>query len=145
MSEELPTFGAPRPGAPYRPRPGAYAIVLDARGRVALVEEEGEWYLPGGGLEGAETPEQALVREVHEECACGARLLRPLGRAREFVETRAGVRYEVLGHFFRAEFVGVSSAGWHAPDEARRLVSRRCHAWAIGLALAAGPERNVDG
>ena len=69
----LAVFGTKLPGAAYRPRPGAYALVLDDRGRVALVHEENGWYLPGGGLEAGETVEQALLREVRAECACGAR------------------------------------------------------------------------
>lgn len=48
------------------------AIVFDANGRVLLVERGkppgvGQWTVPGGRLEGAETLAQAVAREVHEE------------------------------------------------------------------------------
>jgi 8-oxo-dGTP diphosphatase len=69
MESVLPVFGTKLPGASYRLRPGVYALVFDELGRVALVHEEGEWYLPGGGIEAGETSEQAL----EARCARSAR------------------------------------------------------------------------
>lgn len=58
---------------------GAYAVILDARGRVLTVRgETGRCYLPGGRLEPGETPRQALVRELAEECGWSAAILSPL-------------------------------------------------------------------
>jgi TDG/mug DNA glycosylase family protein len=52
-------------------RPAARAIVLDPADRILLVRfqwpEETLWAPPGGGLEGDETHEQAVVRELAEE------------------------------------------------------------------------------
>jgi 8-oxo-dGTP diphosphatase len=50
----------------------AAAIILD-KGRVLIAQREAgshmefRWEFPGGKLEGNETPEQALVREIKEE------------------------------------------------------------------------------
>ena len=48
---------------------GVRAVVTDADGRILLIEHTyvAGWYLPGGGVERRETPEQALVRELAEE------------------------------------------------------------------------------
>ncbi len=57
--------------ADRRQRVAAYAVLTDSRGRVLLVraapEDSGRWYLPGGGVEYGEHPEDGLRREVEEE------------------------------------------------------------------------------
>jgi G:T/U-mismatch repair DNA glycosylase/8-oxo-dGTP pyrophosphatase MutT (NUDIX family) len=53
-------------------RPAGRALVLDPAGRILLVEfrwpDKTVWAPPGGGVEPGETPEQAIVRELAEEC-----------------------------------------------------------------------------
>ncbi|MCA9563221.1 MAG: NUDIX hydrolase [Myxococcales bacterium] len=54
-------------------RLAAYGVLLDDAGRLLAVRiapnypSAGIWTLPGGGLDWGETPEQGLVRELHEE------------------------------------------------------------------------------
>ena len=57
---------------PARPIVGVGGIVLSGDGRVLLVKRahpplQGEWSLPGGGVEVGETLEAAVAREVLEE------------------------------------------------------------------------------
>lgn len=133
MQTPLAVFGTKLPGVEYRLRPGAYALVYDERGRVAIVHEEGDWYLPGGGLEAGETAEQALVREVREECGCGVEIVGEFAGAVEFLETRSQKKLEVYARYFRARFVGASRAEFVTLDEARARVRRRCDAWVAQL------------
>ncbi len=58
-------------------RPGiqtARAVIFDSEGQLLLIErhKDGKQYfvLPGGHVDGGETPEQAVVREVLEETSC---------------------------------------------------------------------------
>ncbi len=61
---------------------GAYALIRDAEDRVLLVRAaNGRFYLPGGRIEPTETPEEALAREVEEECGWSIRIGAPLGEA----------------------------------------------------------------
>jgi kynurenine formamidase len=145
VARELAVHGTKLPGVAYTSRPGAYALVLDPAGRVALVHEDKEWTLPGGGLEPGETPAAALAREVREECACDVAIGAELGQALEFLESRDGRKLEVHAHYFRAEFSGASSARWFEPEAACALVRRRADAWAIRAVAACAPRaRLVD-
>ncbi|MCB9798110.1 NUDIX domain-containing protein [Candidatus Nomurabacteria bacterium] len=48
---------------------GVFAIILDDQERVlwCLRNDMELWNLPGGALEGGETPQEGVIREVHEE------------------------------------------------------------------------------
>lgn len=48
---------------------GAGLLVRDARGRVLLVEPtyKPDWEIPGGAVDGGESPRECVVREVGEE------------------------------------------------------------------------------
>ena len=54
-------------------RVGAYAIVTDATSRILLCRiapgypAAGLWTLPGGGVDHGEHPDDAVLRELHEE------------------------------------------------------------------------------
>ncbi|MGG7566612.1 NUDIX domain-containing protein [Rhodovulum sp. DZ06] len=75
-------FGeAVRPDAPYRERPGAYAVILSGREiLLAATPNQGEsLLLPGGGIDPGESPLPALHREVWEETGWRVRHVRRLG------------------------------------------------------------------
>lgn len=59
---------------------GAYARVHDDLGRLLVLRgENGRWYLPGGRIEWGETPQEALAREIEEECGWSADILQAAG------------------------------------------------------------------
>lgn len=48
--------------------PSVAAVIRDPAGRLLLHQKhDGSWSLPAGAIEPGESPEQAVMREVHEE------------------------------------------------------------------------------
>jgi 8-oxo-dGTP pyrophosphatase MutT (NUDIX family) len=74
------------PPGPHREETSAGGLVVDIAGaaRAALIaryDRDGRlrWSLPKGHIEGAETIEEAAVREVEEETGIRGRIIAPLG------------------------------------------------------------------
>ena len=76
----------------------AFAMVGDERGSACFVltrrssrlrNHPGQWALPGGRLDGGETPEQAALRELREEVGLALPDSAVLGRLDDY-ETRSG-------------------------------------------------------
>lgn len=73
-------------GQRYRPRPGAYAVLL-RRGQVLLTHQSvprPEFQLPGGGIDPGEGQLAALHREVFEETGWTIGAARRIGAYRRF-------------------------------------------------------------
>ncbi len=102
----IPEFGTRVPGQIYRPRPGAYGVVRDAAGRVAVVHAPNGCFLPGGGIDGSENPIDALSREIREECGFQAGIGSLIGQANEFVSD-----WEKQCAFYHARFGEPLSSG----------------------------------
>ena len=135
-----PEFGQRVPGQDYLPRPGAYALLFDARGHIAVLQTPLGCFLPGGGSEGSETPEETLVREVREECGLDVEMRRRIGEAVEYVYTpgnEIGIRKECV---FFATNVGIARGAateadhtlvWLEPQEAEVRLIHGSQQWAV--------------
>ncbi|WP_145908923.1 NUDIX hydrolase [Kitasatospora viridis] len=132
-------------------RLAAYAVCIED-GRVLLarhVTPEGEstWTLPGGGVEHAEDPFDAVIREVAEETGCEAVVERLLGvdsRVIPAAEARAGTEHQNVGVFYRVRITAgrlrpepngqTAESVWTPIPDVAGL--RRSSLVDIGLALA---------
>ena len=91
-------------------RLAAYAVCIED-GRVLLAHHAptATWTLPGGGVEHAEDPFDAVIREVAEETGYEAVVERLLGvdsRVIPAAEARAGVEHQNVGVFYRVRITG---------------------------------------
>jgi ADP-ribose pyrophosphatase YjhB (NUDIX family) len=94
-------------------RLAAYAVCIED-GRVLLARHllpdgGSNWTLPGGGVEHAEDPFDAVIREVAEETGCSAVVDRLLGvdsRVIPATATREGVVHQNVGVFYRVRITG---------------------------------------
>lgn len=87
----------------YRPNVGI--IVANSEGQVLWAKRIGQdaWQFPQGGIRSAESPEEALYRELHEEIGLGADDVQVVGT------TKGWLRYKLPKRLLRdnkSSFVG---------------------------------------
>lgn len=133
---DTPVFGDAIPGVTYGNRPGAYALICDEADRVALVAVGSGLYLPGGGCEAGETPQEALRREVLEECGVICEVNQFLGEAVEFLHVPSEHCYfRKHGYFFTATIpagsVRCSHVRWLSPAEAVLGLRHASQSWVM--------------
>lgn len=109
-------------GTALQMQAGAYALIHDSEDRVLLVRAaNGRFYLPGGRIEPPETAEQALAREVEEECGWSVRVTVPLGEAFQPILDGSVM---LRASYWRAEIMGVA----HEEPEHQLLWTPRAEA-----------------
>ncbi|MCQ9177772.1 NUDIX domain-containing protein [Streptomyces sp. IBSBF 2953] len=134
-------------------RLAAYAVCIEG-GRVLLarhVSSKGEsnWTLPGGRVEHAEDPFDAVIREVAEETGCDAVVERLLGVDSRVIPAAeravpGGPEHQNVGVFYRVRIIGgrlrpepngeIAVSVWTSIPDVARL--RRSSLVDVGLALA---------
>ncbi len=82
-------LGAALPGMPQHALWSDTAALILTRRSEQLRDHAGQWALPGGRIDAGETPEQAALREIHEEVGLELDASAVLGRLDDFV-TRSG-------------------------------------------------------
>jgi 8-oxo-dGTP diphosphatase len=139
--QDVPVFGSPPPGLAPLVRPSAYALIIEARGRLAVVRTPSGIHLPGGGIDPGESATAAVVREVREECGLAVKVGGWAVRAVDYVHSKTHhAHYEKRCTFVDADVVGPPAAPdevdhellWLEPHIAVRTLAHPSHAWAVG-------------
>lgn len=138
MSQK-PVFGIRVQGIQYLYRPSAYALIRDSQGRFAVARTPVACFLPGGGIDAGETPEQTVQREAQEECGLVLKPLSQIGQAVEICYSVADdAYYEKDSVFIEADVVGKSRATeldhqlfWMSTAETIAALSHGSHRWAV--------------
>jgi len=132
---EVPRFGIGESGVVHTVRPAAYAVIWK-EGKVAAVDSGERYFLPGGGAEPGETPEQTILREISEELGYGAVTGRTLGAAVQFF-CADGCDYEMHAVFLEATLTEHYFADsehellWIDPVIEGDRFYHECHRWGI--------------
>ncbi len=95
-----------------RRRTAAYAIATSTD-RLLLTKlwdgdvSAGHWTLPGGGMAFGETPEETVLRELHEETGLSGRIVRLLDiRSEVFPPWKEHTSLQVVGFLYEVEVSG---------------------------------------
>lgn len=135
-----PVFGVRTADDPWVIRPSAYGVVQDERGWIAVVRTPEGVFLPGGGQEPGETPEEAVRREALEECGLAIRLGTWVTRAVQFIySTQERAHFQKLSTFLGAVPEGPAGLPletdhelvWSDPETAALMLSHESHRWAV--------------
>jgi 8-oxo-dGTP diphosphatase len=133
-------LGSRVPGADHIWRPGAYAVIFGESDRIACIRTEFGLFLPGGGLEGDETPEVAVVREALEEAGLRVEVTGSLGTVEEYHSSRDGTEHWLLeSTFFRCRVVDMTVypseedhvLEWVPVKKAAAAMVRESHRWVL--------------
>jgi 8-oxo-dGTP diphosphatase len=92
------------------------------------------FFLPGGGLEPNERPEDALVREIVEECGWEAQILSFIGAATQFLSAEGEGYFAIRARYYRVRRVRQVATAvviWMRRDEAIAVLARESDAWAV--------------
>jgi len=121
-------------------RPSAYGLLADPGGRVAIVRSADGIYLPGGGIEAGESPEDAIRREALEECGFAVRIGSWTARAVQFAYSASEkAHYEKRSTFIECSIEGTDRSRlhpdhevlWVDPESGARLLTHPSHGWAV--------------
>lgn len=137
----IPVFGV-KEEVNYVPRYGAYIVIADASAEeIILVQApNGAYFLPGGEIEGQETKEEAVHREIFEELGFEAEIGDYLGQGDEYFYSRhRDTYYYHPGYFFSAKnwrvkgepLEAFNQIKWFPIAEAITKLKRGSHKWAV--------------
>lgn len=79
-------------------RPAAYAIIVKD-GKILLVHIDGAYHMPGGGVDIGETPDDAVIREVHEETGLTITAPKLVGSLSTFFTSSHKAMPDEVAHF----------------------------------------------
>ncbi len=146
---ELITFGKKETGKEYIKRPAAYCLIFnDEKDKIAIIQtSDGNYFLPGGGIEKNETHQECLVREAMEELGMVIEIGSFIGNAqRYFYSTNEYKYYLSEGYFYLCKMVKQigepTEEGhflkWIEPNQAIESLFHEHQSWAIQEAIRKG-------
>ncbi|KMP95722.1 NUDIX hydrolase [Bacillus cereus] len=139
------TFGLKKPTVHYELRPSCYAIIFQSSSsKIVIIQKGDRYFLPGGGMEGTETKDECLHRELLEELGWAIEIDQYIGNAaRYFYAEKEDTYYLNDGFFYIANMVQKQTENceedhvlrWMSPLLAVELLLHNHQKWAVEQAL----------
>ncbi|PEW81532.1 DNA mismatch repair protein MutT [Bacillus cereus] len=139
------TFGSKKRTVHYVLRPSCYAIIfLSSSSMIAVIQKGDRYFLPGGGMEGDETKDACLHRELLEELGWVIEIDQYIrNAARDFYAEKEDTYYLNDGFFYIANMVQKQTENceedhvlrWMSPLLAIELLLHDHQKWAVQQAL----------
>ncbi|KIQ85760.1 DNA mismatch repair protein MutT [Bacillus sp. L_1B0_8] len=139
------TFGLKKPTVHYELRPSCYAIIFQSSSsKIVIIQKGDRYFLPGGGMEGTETKDECLHRELLEELGWAIEIDQYIGNAaRYFYAEKEDTYYLNDGFFYIANMVQTQTENceedhvlrWMSPLLAVELLIHDHQKWAVEQAL----------
>lgn len=142
-------FGEQADGIDYSIRKGVYAVIFnEQRNELATVQlTRGPFFLPGGGLEENESPEECLAREMLEETGHELIVGPYIGHAQQVYQSSQNGPAINDGYFYLAKIGGKIQEPveedhhltWIPVSEAAQHLFHEHHLWAVQEGLKMQP------
>ncbi|MBD0384914.1 NUDIX hydrolase [Paenibacillus sedimenti] len=140
MKEKL-IFGEKFNHLKYQRRDGYYAVIIDTNKQqvASVLTAKRSYFLPGGGIEEDETPEECLRRELLEETGYEINIGSYIGKAQRYFISPQNEPLLSNGIFFIAEFIEKVQEPmdddhhlrWINLDQVDNLFFHEHHSWAV--------------
>ena len=144
---EIRQYGRKIQGVSYLERPGAYALIVNDKNEVAmLVDVDGKYHLPGGGIQDNESPQEAVKREAVEEVALNIIIKKELGSAKQYCYSSVLDKHinKICMYFLVRDFwasdkcvIAEHDVLWINIDQAEALLEHESHSWGVKQARKA--------
>lgn len=139
-------FGRAEPGLAYAVRPAVFGLVFhDEKLACVRVTRDTPYYdLPGGAVDGAETEEQALIREFLEETGMTIEPVQRIVEAGQYFRKSDGEPVNNVGGVWVARMIALDpmrkveadhDLEWLHPQTALAELRHDAHAWAVAAWL----------
>ncbi len=101
IDKKSKVFGTKVEGISYTQREGAYGIHFDANQQVAVIKVKENYFLPGGGVEEAESYAECLRREFLEETGRDIEIICKVATLSQYHKSLKDDKYyKLIGNFY---------------------------------------------